>query len=234
MEEDFRVGDWLIQPRLNRISLGSYTADLEPKVMQVLVMLARHADEVCLKEQIIQVVWGGVFVSDDVLTRSIHLLRKSLTISLDGAPVIETIPKVGYRMLVRPEPLLKKESIDSIVVVPFEDFDGDFEAAFVGDRIAEGVMNLLAGLPRLRIIARNSAFKFKGKERDLHAMRRDLKANLALTGKVDKREDTLTVQVELVDLAQGILLWGKRYREPLTQVHQIEHAIARDIALFLR
>jgi len=76
MADTFRVGDWIVEPQLNSISAGGSTIRLEPKIMQVLVCLAEHANEVVSKERLIQSVWTDTFVSDDVLTRSISELRR--------------------------------------------------------------------------------------------------------------------------------------------------------------
>src|SRR5262245_61336972 len=99
MNENFRLGQWLVQPSLNSVTLKGKTARLEPKAMEVLVCLARHAGNVVSKEQLIGAVWPGTFVTDDVLIRCISELRKALDDDAKDSRVIETIPKKGYRLL---------------------------------------------------------------------------------------------------------------------------------------
>src|SRR6185295_16652612 len=91
---DFQVGDRLVRPTLNRIEGPSGPVQVERKVMEVLVHLAGRGGEVVSKEELVQSVWDGRFVSDDVVWRSIRELRRALG---DGA--IETIPKRGYRLV---------------------------------------------------------------------------------------------------------------------------------------
>ncbi|MGA2264042.1 MAG: protein kinase [Acidobacteriota bacterium] len=100
MEGDFRVDRWLVQPLLNSI-IGSDQAltQLEPKVMKVLVYLADHAGEVLPKERIIQAVWQGTFVTDDVLTGAISDLRHAFQDDVRSPKYIQTIPKRGYRLI---------------------------------------------------------------------------------------------------------------------------------------
>ena len=74
MNNDFRVGRWLVQPSLNAISLNGTSTRLEPKVMKVLVCLSQRPGETILKEELLQTVWPDTFVSDDVLKRSISEL----------------------------------------------------------------------------------------------------------------------------------------------------------------
>ena len=69
MNGEFRIGPWLVKPSLNLISQNGTTVHLEPKVMEVLVCLTQRAGEPVPKEELIQTVWPGTFVTDDVLKR---------------------------------------------------------------------------------------------------------------------------------------------------------------------
>ena len=78
MDADFHLGSWLVQPGLNTISRNGTTAQLEPKMMSVLVCLAEHQGEPVSKEKLLQTVWPDTFVSEGVLVRSISELRRVL------------------------------------------------------------------------------------------------------------------------------------------------------------
>jgi len=95
----FSAGDWLVEPELNRIQRNGDKTHLEPKVMEVLVCLARANGNVLSKEQLIRQVWEDTFVTDDVLKGSIWQLRKAFQDDSKHPKVIETIPKGGYRLL---------------------------------------------------------------------------------------------------------------------------------------
>src|SRR5437870_3100256 len=68
VSDDFRIGSWLVQPSLNTVSQNGKTFHIEPKVMEVLVCLARHAGETLSKQTLLRTVWPDTFVTDDVLT----------------------------------------------------------------------------------------------------------------------------------------------------------------------
>jgi Tol biopolymer transport system component/DNA-binding winged helix-turn-helix (wHTH) protein len=102
---DFRLAGHLVQTRLNRIQTADETLQVEPKVMQVLVCLAENADEVISRETLIDQVWEGAFVSDDVLTRCIGELRKVFHDDPAAPRIIETIRKGGYRLIAPVEPV---------------------------------------------------------------------------------------------------------------------------------
>ena len=100
MSGDFQIGEWTIQPSVNRLRHRDTVVRLEPKVMQVLVCLAESGGEVVLREDLIARVWPDVFVTDDVLHRAIRELRRTFGDSPSHPRYIETIRKRGYRLLV--------------------------------------------------------------------------------------------------------------------------------------
>ncbi|HVZ18182.1 MAG TPA: winged helix-turn-helix domain-containing protein, partial [Terriglobales bacterium] len=100
MRGNFHISDWEIQPQINCVTRGDRTFHLEPKVMQVLVYLASKPNEVLSKEELIHTVWADTFVGDDVLTRSISEIRRALEDDARAPKFIQTIPKVGYRLMV--------------------------------------------------------------------------------------------------------------------------------------
>ncbi len=83
---------------------------LEPKVMEVLIYLAERQDQVVRRDDLIKDVWHGTFVSDEVLSRAISLLRTSLGDDRMTPFYIQTLPKVGYRLLMEVTPLAEPES----------------------------------------------------------------------------------------------------------------------------
>jgi DNA-binding winged helix-turn-helix (wHTH) protein len=97
---DFRLGEWLVQPSLNRLSRGDEKVQIRPKLMDVLAFLARQAGEVVSKDEIIAAVWARQYMAESVLTRSIAELRRILGDRAAEPRFIETITKRGYRLLV--------------------------------------------------------------------------------------------------------------------------------------
>ena len=99
INDRFYLGEWLVEPRLNRVQGQGRTVLIEPKVMQVLACLAAEPGEVIDREHLLDVVWGDTVVTDHVLTRSISELRKVFGDNPRQPLVIETIPKTGYRLV---------------------------------------------------------------------------------------------------------------------------------------
>ncbi len=99
MGRDVKVGEWLVQPDLNRISMGEKTVAVEPKVIEVLAYLAGHPGEVLPREKILKSVWPDTYVTDEVLTYSISELRKAFEDDAKNPKIIQTIPRRGYRLI---------------------------------------------------------------------------------------------------------------------------------------
>jgi DNA-binding winged helix-turn-helix (wHTH) protein len=99
VQRDFHIDDWLIQPQINSVEKDGKTWHLEPKVMQVLLQLASHPNEVLSKDRLLEAVWHNTFVGDDVLVRCISEIRYVFGDDPKSSRVIQTIPKGGYRLI---------------------------------------------------------------------------------------------------------------------------------------
>lgn len=108
VQGDFRIGGWTVHPRVNAMERDGETVHLEPKIMQVLVRLASDPGEVVTREQLRTAVWPDVFVGEDVLIRAVSELRRAFADDARNPRTIQTVPKVGYRLVAEishtPEP----------------------------------------------------------------------------------------------------------------------------------
>jgi len=120
--------------------------------------------------------------------------------------------------------------IDSLAVLPFVNSSGDSAAEYLADGVTESLIYSLSQIPRLRVMARSTMFRFKGKDADPQAVGRELSVRAVLTGRVVQRGESLLVQTELVDAASGWLLWGERYNRTIDDVFAVQEAIANEIA----
>jgi len=96
---EFLVGEWTVHPSLNRLARGGEEVRVEPKVMQVLEVLAETPGQVVTRETLVARVWPDVFVSEDVLHRAIRELRRLFGDDTANPAYIETIRKRGYRLI---------------------------------------------------------------------------------------------------------------------------------------
>ena len=105
LERGFRIGRWDVYPLRNVVSRADASLRLEAKSIQVLMMLAQHPGEVVSRRDLLSQVWQDRPVSDEVLSRCISLLRSTLGDDPKDPSYIQTIPRVGYRLLAPVSPL---------------------------------------------------------------------------------------------------------------------------------
>ena len=128
----------------------------------------------------------------------------------------------------------RRAPLDSIAVLPLINASGDPDAEYLSDGITDGIIYSLFRLPNLRVMARSTVFRFKGKEADPLEVGRELKVRTVLTGRVFHRGDSLVVKTELVDTTDGSQLWGERYDRKLSDLLALEEEISREISDKLR
>jgi adenylate cyclase len=124
--------------------------------------------------------------------------------------------------------------VKSIAVLPFENLSDDKNTAYFSDGITEEILNALAQIPNLKVAARRSAFQFKGNDLDLRKIGQALGVAHILEGSLQKAGDQVRINVQLVDVQNGLQAWSEKYDRKLDNVFAVEDEIAKAIATKLR
>ena len=124
--------------------------------------------------------------------------------------------------------------ITSVAVLPFENGSGDPELAYLSDGISESVLDKLAQLPQLKVIARSSSFKYRGDNLDLKKIAVELSVGAIVTGRVVRRGDDLSIRVEMIDARENKQLWGDQYVRKMDDAVNVQQDIARTVSEKLR
>jgi len=122
---------------------------------------------------------------------------------------------------------------NSIAVLPFANMSNDPEQEYFCDGMSEEIINALAQLSNLRVIARTSAFSFKGKNLDVREIGKTLDVKTLLEGSVRKAGNNLRITTKLVKVSDGSHLWSNRYDRVLEDVFSIQENIAENVATAL-
>jgi serine/threonine protein kinase/Tfp pilus assembly protein PilF len=146
---------------------------------------------------------------------------------VDPAPPMPTPPPASGS---RP----RKRAIDSIAVLPFVNANRDPETDYLADGLTESTLEALAELPRLRVMARSTVFRYQGRDVDPLVVARELGVAAVITGRLAQRGDELRLQIELVDAASGVRLWGGRHEGRLAELAALQGTLSRDLASRLR
>jgi eukaryotic-like serine/threonine-protein kinase len=127
-----------------------------------------------------------------------------------------------------------RKAIDSLAILPLINAGGDPDTEYLSDGITESIINNLSQLPKLRVMARSTVFRYKGKQVDPQRVGQELGVRAALSGRVLQRGDLLIIKAELVDTEDGSHLWGEQYNRKLSDIFTIEEEISREISDKLR
>jgi eukaryotic-like serine/threonine-protein kinase len=124
--------------------------------------------------------------------------------------------------------------IDSLAVLPFGNTSGDPEYEYLSDGIAGSLINILATLPKLRVMAQSTVSRFKSREIDPQAVGRELGVRAVLIGRIMQSGGSLRIGTELVDVATGSQLWGAQYDRKPGDIFLIQDEISSEISEKLR
>ncbi len=127
-----------------------------------------------------------------------------------------------------------KQDISSVAVLPFVNTSNTPESEFLADDLSEGLLNVLAQLPDLTVIARSSSSHFHKSNLGVREIARQLNVRALVTGRVAQLDQSLRINVELVDGASGKQVWGKSYDGEANNLGRLREAISRDIARQIR
>jgi DNA-binding SARP family transcriptional activator/TolB-like protein/Tfp pilus assembly protein PilF len=128
----------------------------------------------------------------------------------------------------------RDQPIDSIAVLPFAISGADANLEYLSDGVTESIINSLSQLSGLRVMARTTVFRYKGREVDPLAVGRDLKVRAVLTGKVQQRGGALVIQADLVDVNDGAQLWGAQRNFHVADLVVVQSQMASEISEKLR
>ncbi len=122
----------------------------------------------------------------------------------------------------------------SIAVLPFVDMSQGKDQEYFSDGLSEELLNQLAQIPQLRVIARTSSFSFKGKEANVAEIARILKVAHVLKGSVRKSGNTLRITAQLIRTSDSTHLWSQTYDRNLTDVFKVQDEISSEVVAALK
>jgi TolB-like protein/DNA-binding winged helix-turn-helix (wHTH) protein/Tfp pilus assembly protein PilF len=235
---------------------GGRVVPLKPKVVETLELLIREQGRLISKDELMARLWPDTVVEESNLAQNVYLLRKVLGTDEQGRSFIETVPKRGYRFVAQVE-LFKEDFLEpvsalppptvvavnaiasgaaagaplnSIAVLPLTNESADPGAEYLSDGITESVINLLVQLPQLKVIARSTVFRYKGRTVTPQKVGHELGVKAILTGRVLQLGDRIIVRTELVDAVEGWQLWGEQYDSLSADILELQQTIAQDVS----
>jgi eukaryotic-like serine/threonine-protein kinase len=161
---------------------------------------------------------------EDVASR--FKVNKTVSI-LAIASLVILVVAVGYYLT---RGGFSAQPIDSIAVLPFANTGGDPNTDYLSDGITESIINSLSQLPQLKVMARSTVFRFKGRDTDPRTVGKELGVRAVLTGRLLQQGDNLIVKAELVNVSDGTQLWGDQYNRRMSDLAVLQQDLSREIA----
>jgi TolB-like protein len=226
------------------------TIALTPKATELLLLLVVNAGQLVERNVLLKELWPDTFVEESNLTQNIFMLRRALGDERAVPRYIETVTRRGYRFIgsvqitngdAQPDenPLTQvmEAVLDKpqpvIAVLPFINHSEDTELEYLGEGIAENIINSLSRVSKLRVMSRSAVFRYKVKE-DPRLTAKYLGADVVLVGKIMSRPNSVAISVELVDAATGWQLWGESFDSESKDILAIQDAITRQLLATLK
>jgi TolB-like protein/Tfp pilus assembly protein PilF len=237
-----RFGVFEINLRTGELRKAGRKIRIQEQPVCVLVSLLERPGELVTRDELRQKVWhSDTFVDFDAgLNKAINKIRDVLDDSAASPRFIETLPKRGYRFIAPIENIAaERESrrtveqigakrskwAPAIAVLPFANMSTDKENEYFSDGLSEEIINALTKVPGLRVIARTSAFRFRG-EQDLRKVGEVLQVATVLEGSVRKVGNRLRITAQLINAVDDSHIWSERYDRELTDVFAIQDEIS--------
>lgn len=251
----FRLGQMVVEPALCHVVMpGGEHEALEPRVMQVLVALAMANGGIVSRDDLLRQCWEGRIVGDDAINRVIVRLRKLVEKHGAGAARIETITKVGYRLIGpvtlvasrQPAPLTVAGSGAGsgaaapmasgkpiLAVMAFDNLGGGDDMAYFSDGISDEILQAISQARGISVIGKASSFRFRGADKTPRQIVTELGATHMLDGSVRRSGGQLRINAQLVDVQTQLTLWSDRYDRAATDILVVQDEIAAAIAAAL-
>jgi len=240
-------GSWVIHfgvfeadLRAGELRRNGSKVKLQEQPFQILAILLERPGEIVTREELRARLWSAdTFVDfDHGLNSAIRRLRDALGDSAENPSFVETLGRRGYRFIAPVASRVlrerQQEPIESVAVLPFANRSADPNTDYLSDGITESLINNLSQISTLRVTARSTVFRYKGKDADPRKVGSDLHVRAVVSGRLLKRGSSLIIQAELMDVATGSQLWGGQYNRQAENVFLLQDDLSREISEKLR
>src|ERR1700730_17185672 len=247
--------DYAFDTDRRELHRGPTVVSVAPLAFDLLEYLIRNRERVVSKDEVLKAIWKGRIVSDEALTTRLNAARCAIGDSGEKQHLIKTLPRKGFRFVGAVQEAQRYASAQadassakgllnsngaslnalsapplSIVVLPFANVGGGPEQDYFVDGVTECLTTDLSRIRGSFVIARNSAFSYKGKAIDVRQVGRELNVRYVLEGSVQRGDSRLRVNVQLIDAETGSHLWAERFEKPVADLFDMQDEIVSRLA----
>lgn len=235
-----------------RLLYNGQPVPLKPKILDLLLFLVQMRDQLVVKDDLMREIWPDTIVEENNITVSMSSLRKTLGEDRLKPRFIETVPRRGYRFIAKvteislertptedashigSQTAFQEDPIDSLAVLPLDSAGDDLKVEYLSEGITESIINMLSRIPKLRVLACSTVFRFRGKKVDPQEVGLLLNVRAVMMIRVMRLDKKLIIRSELVKVSDGSQLWGEQYDRSPSDILAVQDEIAKAITESLK
>jgi TolB-like protein len=244
-EASIRLGELTVSPALRRIAHDDGREEIvEPRVMQVLVALIRADGQILTRDDLLISCWHGVVVGEDAITRVVSRIRRLSDGIGDSEFTLETITKVGYRLIAsnrkaaslpQDAPAVAVDATEPLLaVLAFDNLSDGEDMLWFADGVSEEILQTVACSADVKVIGRTSSFHYRGVDKVARRIAADLNATHLLDGSVRRSGSRVRISAHLIECAKETTLWSDRFDRDLSDIFALQDEIAATVAAALK
>ncbi|WP_461318928.1 winged helix-turn-helix domain-containing protein [Bradyrhizobium barranii] len=242
--------DYVLDTDQRELRCGAELIATAPQTFDLLLYLICNRERVVSKDDLLGAVWSGRIVSDAALTTRMNAARGAIGDTGERQRLIKTMPRKGFRFVGTVQEAQRPTTIPpgyvaqnddaaqrslspprlSIVVLPFANLSSAPEQDYFVDGVTGSLTTDLSRISGSFVIGQHTAFTYKGKSVDVRQIGRELNVRYALEGSVQRCDNRLRVNVQLIDATTGNHLWADRFDKPFADLLDMQDEIVARIA----
>ena len=234
----YQFDDYRLDVSKMALTRGGEAVPMEPQVFDVLAALVSRPEQLVTKQDLIDLVWGGRFVSDGALSSRIKSARK--VIGDDGSQqrYIRTVHGRGFRFIgeivqtdevTTAQVVVQSKQQPTVAVLPFENLSSDPDQGYLANALTQDLTNILARYRWLDVLSTNALRPFLGATNLYEALRGEAGVDYVLEGSVRRSGDALRLATTLVSTAKGQTHWSETYDQPMAEIFALQDEIVAKI-----
>ena len=235
----YQFEEFSLDPDAMRLSRNGHQVTLEPQVFEVLAVLVSRHEQLVTKQDLIDLVWGGRFVSDSALSSRIKTARQIIGDDGKQQRLIRTVHGRGFRFVGEvhatepsafPAPSSTPPSSQpSVAVLPFENLSSDPDQGYLANGLTQDIGNILARHRWLQVLSVNALRPFLAQANLYQALGQEAGVDYVVEGSVRRAGERLRVATALVSTERGQTHWSESYDRAVADVFALQDEIATTI-----
>jgi TolB-like protein len=231
------------------LAAGGTEIALRPKAFALLRQLVENAGRLIDRDEIMAAIWPGVTVTDDSITQTVKEIRRALGDAEQR--LLRTVPRRGFLFAAEVSRIEDKATLlvlppdpdhdppapathgpasrPMLVVLPFANMTGDPAQEYFADGITDDLTTALSHLRWFAVIARNSAFTYKGHAVDVRQVGRELGVGYVLEGSVRKAGNRVRITAQLCEAEAGAQVWAERFDGDLADIFDLQDRLSEAV-----